>query len=63
MSFVSSPSFPLQRARADLFPSFYSSFRPYFEAGAVDIVQPDVSHAGGISECKRIADFAATYDV
>ncbi|KAL7418054.1 enolase C-terminal domain-like protein [Mrakia frigida] len=38
-------------------------FRPYFEAGAVDIVQPDVSHAGGISECKRIADFAATYDV
>lgn len=36
---------------------------PYFEAGAVDIVQPDVSHAGGISECKRIAQMAECYDM
>jgi len=38
-------------------------FRPLFEADAVDIVQPDLSHAGGITECKKIADLAATYDV
>ncbi|KAF7292112.1 Enolase C-terminal domain-like protein [Mycena indigotica] len=33
-------------------------FRPYFEAGCVDIVQPDVAHAGGISEVRRIANMA-----
>ncbi|KAF8587428.1 enolase C-terminal domain-like protein [Ramaria rubella] len=38
-------------------------FRPYLEQGAVDIVQPDVSHAGGISETRRIASLAETYDV
>ncbi|KAG8938590.1 hypothetical protein FRC03_007092 [Tulasnella sp. 419] len=38
-------------------------FRPYLEAGAVDIVQPDVSHAGGISETRRISILAETYDV
>ena len=38
-------------------------FRPYLEAGAVDIVQPDVSHAGGISEMRRIAALAETYDI
>jgi len=38
-------------------------FRPYLEQGAVDIVQPDVSHAGGISETRRIAILAETYDV
>ncbi|KAJ7091285.1 enolase C-terminal domain-like protein [Mycena crocata] len=37
--------------------------RPYFEAGAVDIVQPDVAHAGGISESRRIAAMAETYDI
>lgn len=44
---------------------FYTrqDLRPYLEAGAVDIIQPDVSHAGGISECKRMADMAAAYDV
>ncbi|MFD1645789.1 galactonate dehydratase [Haloarchaeobius litoreus] len=39
-----------------------TDFRPLLEAGAVDVVQPDLSHAGGITECKRIADLAATYD-
>jgi galactonate dehydratase len=29
----------------------------------VDIIQPDLSHAGGISECKRIAAMAEAYDV
>ncbi|MDB5662034.1 MAG: Mandelate racemase/muconate lactonizing protein [Sphingomonas bacterium] len=38
-------------------------FRPFFEAGCVDIVQPDLAHAGGISECRRIAAMAETYDV
>lgn len=40
-----------------------NDFRPYLEASAVDIVQPDVSHAGGISEMRRIASLAETYDV
>lgn len=38
-------------------------FRPLFEADAVDVVQPDVSSAGGITETKKIADMAETYDV
>lgn len=38
-------------------------FRRYFESGAIDIAQPDLSHAGGISECRRIASMAETYDV
>jgi galactonate dehydratase len=38
-------------------------FKPFFERGAVDIIQPDLSHAGGISECRRIAAMAETYDV
>lgn len=38
-------------------------FRPYLEAGIVDIIQPDLSHAGGISECRRIAAMAEAYDV
>lgn len=39
-----------------------SEFRPLLEADAVDVVQPDVSGAGGITETKKIADLAATYD-
>ncbi|HWT13133.1 MAG TPA: galactonate dehydratase [Allosphingosinicella sp.] len=38
-------------------------FKPFFESGAVDIVQPDLSHAGGLSECRRIAAMAEAYDV
>ncbi|KAJ6452777.1 enolase C-terminal domain-like protein [Mycena sanguinolenta] len=37
--------------------------RPYFEAGCIDIIQPDVAHAGGLSEVKRIANMAETYDI
>ncbi|KAK7051761.1 enolase C-terminal domain-like protein [Favolaschia claudopus] len=37
--------------------------RPYFEAGCIDIIQPDLAHAGGISEVKKIATMAETYDV
>lgn len=38
-------------------------FKPFFEAGAVDIVQPDLSHCGGILEGRRIAAMAEAYDV
>lgn len=31
--------------------------------GYVDIIQPDVSHAGGITEVKKIASMAEAYDV
>lgn len=38
-------------------------FRPLFESGYADIVQPDLSHAGGISEVRKIAAMAEAYDV
>jgi galactonate dehydratase len=39
-----------------------SEFRPVLEAG-IAIAQPDISHAGGISEVFRIASAAETHDV
>ncbi len=38
-------------------------FKNILADGAVDIIQPDVSHAGGITECKKIASMAEAYDV
>jgi galactonate dehydratase len=38
-------------------------FKPFLAGGLVDIIQPDLSHAGGISECRRIAAMAEAYDV
>jgi len=38
-------------------------FTELFEQGAVDVIQPDLSHAGGITEVKKIADMAEAYDV
>ena len=38
-------------------------FKPFFQMGAVDIIQPDLSHAGGILECRKIAAMAEAYDV
>jgi galactonate dehydratase len=38
-------------------------FKRFFELGAVDIIQPDLSHAGGISEVRRIVAMAEAYDV
>lgn len=38
-------------------------FRHVLEAGLVDIIQPDLSHAGGITEVRKIAAMAETYDV
>lgn len=37
--------------------------KPFLEQGGIDILQPDLSHAGGISEVRRIAAMAETYDV
>lgn len=37
--------------------------KPYLESGAVDILQPDVCHVGGISELRRIAIMCEAYDV
>jgi D-galactarolactone cycloisomerase len=36
-------------------------FRELITTRAVDIVQPDTCSAGGLSECKKIADMAAAY--
>jgi D-galactarolactone cycloisomerase len=38
-------------------------FNDFLAQGALDIIQPDVSRAGGIGECKRISDLADTYGV
>jgi galactonate dehydratase len=38
-------------------------FKRVLEAGGLAILQPDLSHAGGISECFRIAGMAEAYDV
>ncbi|KAG5752310.1 hypothetical protein H9Q69_000451 [Fusarium xylarioides] len=35
----------------------------FLEDSSVDILQPDIAHAGGISETKRIATMAEAYDV
>jgi galactonate dehydratase len=37
-------------------------FAPVLENGAVDVVQPDVSHAGGITELRKIAAIAEVSD-
>ena len=38
-------------------------FKHVFQAGGISIIQPDLSHAGGISECYKIAAMAEAYDV
>ncbi|KHF39576.1 galactonate dehydratase [Halalkalibacter okhensis] len=38
-------------------------FKGLLTDGYVDIIQPDLSHAGGITECKKIASMAEAYDV
>jgi galactonate dehydratase len=38
-------------------------FRHVLASGAVDIIQPDPSHAGGITESRKIAAMAEAYDV
>jgi len=38
-------------------------FKRVFEDGGIGIIQPDLSHAGGITECMKIASMAEAYDV
>lgn len=38
-------------------------YKRLFQAGGVDIIQPDLSHAGGITEVKKIAAMAEAYDI
>lgn len=38
-------------------------FRRVLEEGGLSILQPDLSHAGGITECLKIASMADAYDV
>lgn len=38
-------------------------FKNMLAGGGVDIIQPDLSHAGGLLECKKIAAMAECYDV
>lgn len=37
-------------------------YRPFLEAQALAVIQPDACLAGGITEVKKIADYAAVYD-
>ena len=38
-------------------------FRPFIERQALDILQPDLGLAGGITEIKKIAEFAEVYNL
>jgi galactonate dehydratase len=38
-------------------------FRPFIERQALDILQPDLGLAGGITETKKIAEFAEVYNL
>lgn len=38
-------------------------FKKIFEGGAIALIQPDASHAGGITETKKIAAMAESYDI
>lgn len=35
----------------------------FLEEGLIDVLQPDIAHAGGVSETKRLANMAEAYDV
>ncbi|MEO0487738.1 MAG: galactonate dehydratase [Pseudomonadota bacterium] len=38
-------------------------FKQVLADGYVDVIQPDLSHAGGITECRKIAAMAEAYDI
>ena len=38
-------------------------YRPYFENQSVDVIQPDLQLVGGITEGKKICDYANIYDI
>jgi L-alanine-DL-glutamate epimerase-like enolase superfamily enzyme len=39
------------------------AFRRLIEQGRVDVIQPDVSRAGGLSECRRLGELATEANV
>ena len=57
-----SENVPLQIAAGERLYTRYQ-FRPYIESQAIDVLQPDVGLAGGITETKKIAAAAETYDL
>ena len=38
-------------------------FKDVIASGAVDVIQPDLSHAGGLLECRKIAAMAEAFDI
>jgi L-alanine-DL-glutamate epimerase-like enolase superfamily enzyme len=40
-----------------------AGFRPFLEAGLLDVVQPDIARAGGFTGCRRVAALADVYNV
>jgi galactonate dehydratase len=40
-----------------------TGFRPYIDAGAYDVLMPDIKYAGGLAEFGRIAECAASHGV
>ncbi len=40
-----------------------SEFLPFLKAGLIDVAQPDVCHAGGITELRKIASLCETFGV
>jgi L-alanine-DL-glutamate epimerase-like enolase superfamily enzyme len=56
----------LQLKRATRVPLFagekvelVEGFRPYLDNGVLDLIHPDVAYSGGITGCRKIADYAA----
>jgi L-alanine-DL-glutamate epimerase-like enolase superfamily enzyme len=39
------------------------SFRPWLEQGAVDIIQPDTTKCGGLSEARRVGWMASDHNI
>lgn len=38
-------------------------YRPYFEKQTLDVIQPDLGLVGGITEGKKVCDYAHVYDI
>jgi galactonate dehydratase len=38
-------------------------YKRLLSTGGVDIIQPDLSHAGGLTECRKIAAMAEAHDI
>jgi L-alanine-DL-glutamate epimerase-like enolase superfamily enzyme len=38
-------------------------YRPFFEDGSLDVIQPDLGLCGGFTETKKVCDMAHVYDV